>query len=50
VADGAEIIMEDSSVGVFNSNIQISCAVGRIRVPSRATACPDAVPSWMLMS
>jgi hypothetical protein len=37
-------------VGVFNSTIQISCAAGRIRVPSRTAACLDAVPTWMLMT
>jgi hypothetical protein len=42
--------MEDSSMGVVNSNIQNSCAAGRIRVPSRAAACLDAVPTWMLMT
>jgi hypothetical protein len=43
-------ILEETSVGVVNNNIQISCAVGRFRVPSRATACLDAVPTWMLMT
>jgi hypothetical protein len=42
--------MEDSSVGVVNNNIQISCAAGRIRVPSRTAACLDAAPTWMLMT